>query len=85
MHPVSRIILGVMAVFILWTLVRALRSGTIFSRGGGYDTNSQPMMFALIGACHVFGICLFVWLAAGGDIAAFCRMAMPHGLLSGRP
>jgi hypothetical protein len=33
MHPVGRIVLGVFALFIVWTLVRALRRGKIFSRG----------------------------------------------------
>ena len=84
MNPVSRILVGALAVFILWMLARALRRGTIFSRGVGYDINSQPMMFALIVSSQVFGVCLFAWLAAGGDIAAFWRMAMPHWLSSPR-
>jgi hypothetical protein len=82
MDPVGRIVVGVFAAFILWTLFRALRSGTIFSRGVGYDTNEQPMMFAFVAASHVVAICFFGWLAAGGDIAAFWRMAMPHWLIN---
>ena len=84
MNPVSRILVGALAIFILWMLVRAFRRGTIFSRGVGYDINTQPIMFALIASIHVFGICLFAWLAGGGDIAAFWRMAMPHWLLTAR-
>jgi hypothetical protein len=80
MEPIGRIILGLLAAFMLWMLIRALRSGTIFSDGFGYDSNERPMMFALVGATHVAGICLFSWLAAGGDIAAFWRFAMPDGL-----
>jgi hypothetical protein len=70
--------LGVFALFILWTFVRALRSGTIFSRGTAYDINEQPMMFALVAASHVIVILFFGWLAAGGDIAGFWRMPAPH-------
>jgi hypothetical protein len=82
MDPVGRIVVGVFAVFILWTLVRALRSGTIFSRGVAYDTNERPMMFAFAAAAQVIIICFFGWLAAGGDIAAFWRFAAPHWLFN---
>jgi hypothetical protein len=78
MHPVGRIVLGVFALFILWTVVPALRSGTIFSRGTAYDTNEQPMMFAFVAACHVILVLFFGWLAAGGDIAGFWRAFAPH-------
>ena len=80
MDPIGRIVLGVFAAFILWTLIRALRSGIIFSRGTGYDSNERPMMFAFVAASHVIIICFFGWLAAGGDIAAFWRLVMPHWL-----
>ena len=85
MHPVGRIVLGAFALFIVWTLVRALRRGTIFSRGTGYDVNEQPMMFALVAASHVIIICLFGWLAAGGDIAGFWRLIAPHWASINRP
>jgi hypothetical protein len=80
MHPIGRIVLGLLAAFMLWSLIRAFRNGMIFSDGFGYDSNERPMMFALVAASHVVGICLFGWLAAGGDIAAFWRMAAPHWL-----
>jgi hypothetical protein len=80
MDPIGRIVLGVFAAFILWTLIRALRSGIIFSRGTGYDSNERPMMFAFVAASHLIIICFFGWLAAGGDIAAFWRLVMPHRL-----
>jgi hypothetical protein len=78
MHPVGRIVVGALALFILWTLVRALRSRTIFSRGTAYDTNEQPMMFAFVAASHLIAILFFGWLAAGGDIAGFWRLVAPH-------
>ena len=69
MHPVGRIVVGAFALFIVWTLVRALRRGTIFSRGTPYDINEQPMMFAFVAASHVIVILFFGWLAAGGSQA----------------
>ena len=69
-----------LAAFMLWSLIRAFRSGKIFSDGFGYDSNERPMVFAFVAASHVVGICLFGWLAAGGDIAAFWRLVMPHWL-----
>jgi hypothetical protein len=85
MDPGGRIVVGVFALFILWMLVRALRSGTIFSRGVAYDTNERPMMFAFVAASHVIAICFFGWLAAGGDIAEFWRLVRPHWLSINRP
>jgi uncharacterized membrane protein (DUF441 family) len=78
MDPIGRIVLGAFAAFISWTLIRALRSGKIFSRGVGYDTNERPLMFAFVAASHVLAVCFFGWLAAGGDIAAFWRLVLPH-------
>jgi hypothetical protein len=85
MHPVGRIVVGVFALFIVWTLVRALRRGTIFSRGTAYDINEQPMMFPLVAASHFLIICFFGWLAAGGDIAGFWRLVAPHWASINRP
>ena len=78
MPPVGRVVLGALAVFMVWTLVRALRGGTIFSQGSAFDINDQPMLFSLTAAVHVAGAAFFAWLAAGGDIAGFWRLVAPH-------
>src|SRR5258708_25449602 len=78
MPPVARFLMGAFAVFIGWTLVRALRSGTIFSDGVGYDSDGQPMMFAWMAAIHGIGALLFGWLAAGGDLAGLWRLIGPY-------
>ena len=69
MPPVVSFLLGGFAVFIAWTLVRALRSGTIFSDGVAYHAGEQPKMFASMMAVHSAGVVLFGWLAIIGDIA----------------
>ena len=71
MPPVGSFMLGAFAVFIMWTLVRALRSGIIFSDGVAYAANKQPRMFASMATIHGIGAFFFAWLAASGDIAAF--------------
>ena len=71
MSPVGSFMLGAFAVFIMWTLVRALRSGIIFSDGVAYNINEQPRMFASMATIHGIGAFFFAWLAASGDIAAF--------------
>jgi hypothetical protein len=78
MPPVGSFMMGAFAVFIMWTLVRALRSGTIFSDGVAYDVNEQPTMFASMAVIHSIGAFLFAWLAAGGDIAGFWHLIGPH-------
>jgi hypothetical protein len=72
MPPVGSIMLGAFAVFIMWTLVRALRSGVIFSDGvAAYAANKQPGMFVSMATIHGIGAFFFAWLAASGDIAGF--------------
>jgi hypothetical protein len=71
MPPVVSVILGAFAAFIVWTLVRALRNGTISSDGVAYRAGEQPRMFASTAAVHGFGALLFGWLAVGDAIAGF--------------
>jgi hypothetical protein len=59
------------------TLVRALRSGVIFSDGVGYDVHQQPRKFASMTIVHGTGALLFAWLAVGG-IAHAWRLVLPH-------
>jgi hypothetical protein len=70
--------LGAFAVFIVQTLVRALRSGVIFSDGVPYDAREQPRMFASMAAIHGSGALLFAWLAVRGDIAGFWSLIGAH-------
>ena len=70
MSPLGSFMLGAFAVFIVWTLVRALRSGIIFSDGVAYDVGEQPVMFASMATIHGIGAALFAWLAACGDIVS---------------
>jgi hypothetical protein len=56
--------MGGFAAFVMWSLVRALRDGVIFSDGIGYDIHQQPTKFASTAGLHGTGALLFVWLAA---------------------
>jgi len=77
MRSVAVLMMGAFAVYIVWTLVRALRQGIIFSDGIGYDIDEQPMKFASTVAMHGIGAMLFAWLAAGG-IANLFRLILQH-------
>ena len=77
MPPVAGLMMGAFAAFIMWTLVRALRDGVIFSDGIGYDIDEQPMKFASTVAMHGIGAMLFAWLAAGG-VANLFRLILQH-------
>ena len=69
MPALVSLMMGAFSVFIVWTLVRALRSGVIFSDGVPYDVNERPRMFASMAAIHGIGAVLFAWLAASGGLA----------------
>src|SRR5262245_29012993 len=69
-----RVFMAALALFILWTMVRALRTGTIYSEGDGYGLDDRPVMFSLTFAVHAVGLAFFVWLAAGYDAPSFLRL-----------
>jgi hypothetical protein len=78
MPPVGSFMLGAFAVFLMRTLVGALRSGIIFSDGVPYDFKQRPSMFASTAALHGCGALLFAWLAINGDIAGFWSLFGTH-------
>ena len=78
MPVVGSFLMGAFAAFIMWTLVRALRNGIIFSDGVPYDIHEQPRKFASMAAIHGGGAALFAWLAASGDIAGVGRLLGPQ-------
>jgi hypothetical protein len=73
MHPAGRIILGALAVFILWTLVRAFRRGVIYSDGYGFSLDESPMLFTITIIVHALGALFFAYLSAGYEMAAIAR------------
>lgn len=77
MPAVGSLMMGAFAGFIVWTLVRALRNGVIFSDGVGYDLQQQPRQFASMAMIHGVGALLFASLAAGG-IAHSWRLILNH-------
>jgi hypothetical protein len=73
MHPAGRIVLGALAAFIVWTLVRAFRRGVIYSSGYSFALDDRPMLFTLAAIVHAFGAVFFAYLAAGYQMAGFAR------------
>ena len=73
MNPAGRIVLGALAVFILWTVVRAFRRGVVFSDGYGFSLDESPMLFTLAIIVHALGALYFTYLAAGYEMVAIAR------------
>jgi hypothetical protein len=69
MPPVAILMMAAFAVYVAKTLVRALRSGIIFSDGVGYDAHAQPAKFASTVVLHGGGVLLFAGLAFSATIA----------------
>jgi hypothetical protein len=77
MPAVGSFVMGAFSAYIIWTLVRAVRNGVIFSDGVGYDIHEQPTKFASMAAVHGIGALLFAGLAAGGVVHSM-RLIFPH-------
>ena len=76
MNPSGRIILGALAAFILWSLVRAFRRGIIKSTSGySFTLDDSPMLFTLTAIAHAGGALSFGYLAAGYEAAGITRWA----------
>jgi hypothetical protein len=74
MNPSGRIILGALALLLLWSLVRAFRRGVINSTSGhSFTLDDSPILFTLAVVVHA-GIALFFsYIAAGYDAAGFAH------------
>jgi hypothetical protein len=72
MNPGGRIILGALAVFLLWSLIRAFRRGVINSTSGySFTLDDSPVLFTLVAIVHAGGVVFFGCIAAGYDAAEF--------------
>jgi hypothetical protein len=78
----ARALMAALAVCVIWTAIRACRSGTIFSEGTGYSAEQQPAIFALGLAAHGFIVAFLLWLAAGYDQRCFFRLLGLDRLMS---
>ena len=78
MHPIGRTVLGALAVFMVWALLRAFRTGQINTELAAYSLDDQPFLFSITAAAYALGIAWFAWLAAGGDPATFYRWILPR-------
>jgi hypothetical protein len=62
----GRFVMGAFALFMIWTMVRAWRTGRIASGAlWRFDIDDNPFMFALTMATHAFLVAMFLWVAAG--------------------
>lgn len=78
----ARALMVALAVFLVWTMIRAYRSGTIFSEGTAFSAEQQPALFALGLAAHGFIVAFLLWLAAGYDQKSFFHLLGLDRLLS---
>jgi hypothetical protein len=65
MDPIARVIMAAFGLFVAWTLLRAWRSGVIYSRGFGFDVNERPILYTLCFAVHVGIVAMCAAFAAG--------------------
>ncbi|MDE2379714.1 hypothetical protein [Bradyrhizobium sp.] len=59
---------------ILWTLIRAWRTGVIYTRGYSFDLEENPMLFTLASVVHGLGFAFCCYVAAGYPPADFLRL-----------
>jgi hypothetical protein len=69
MDPIGRVVMGGLAVFVAWTLVRAWQTGVIYSEGWGFDIHEQPTVYVLGYATHVLIVVAALGMAAGYTLA----------------
>ena len=61
----GRVVMGVLAVFVLWTVQRAWRSGVLYSRGTPYVLDDNPTMYTIGVVVHIAMAIYCAALAAG--------------------
>lgn len=83
----GRFIMGALALFLVWTLIRAWRSGTIYDGMWTFNADDDPIMYALEFGVRIFLVAMCVAGADGYTPAQFFDMVglgwlnpyMPHG------
>jgi hypothetical protein len=75
MDPISRMMMGGLAVFVAWTVLRAFRSGAVHSENLECTLEGNPLIFSLGVVVHA-GLAVFCTALAAGytvlDIWQFC-------------
>jgi hypothetical protein len=75
MDPIGRIVMAGLAVFVAWTVFRALREGSLYSENMEFTSDGNPVMYWLGVVVHAGMAAFCVALAAGytmPDIWQFC-------------
>jgi hypothetical protein len=68
----GRFIMGAFALFIVWALVRAWRTGRIYAGSiWRFNADDNPIMYTLAFAGYMFIVAMFVAGAAGYSPAEF--------------
>jgi len=70
----GRFIAVAMALFVIWTLVRAWRSGAIRDGVWTFYADDNPVLYTLAFASHMLIVAMFVAVAAGYTPAEFFDM-----------
>jgi hypothetical protein len=83
MDPIARVIMGGLGLFVAWTLLRAWRSGVIYSRGYSFDLNDRPIVFTLGFIVHI-GIAVMCAAFAAGYSPNEIRQFVIWSLHAGR-
>jgi hypothetical protein len=67
----GRFIMGAFAIFFVWTLIRAWRTGWIYDSLWTFNADDNPVMYSVELAARIFMIAMFVAGAAGYTSAQF--------------
>ncbi len=70
----ERLVMGAFALFVIGTMVRAWRTGRVYSGMWSFDADESPLLYALLLAGHTFIAALFVWTAAGYSPKSFLNL-----------
>ena len=70
----ARVLMVAFALFGAWTMVRAWRTGEVFSESFTYSLDGRPMMFSAVLVTHGICVAFLLWLAAGYDGPGFLRL-----------
>ena len=69
MDPFGRVMMAGLAAFMIWTLVRGVKTGVLYSEGWALGAERSPVMFALDFAVRSVLIVMCLGMAAGYTLA----------------
>jgi hypothetical protein len=77
MDPIGRVVMAGLAVFVAWTVVRAIREGSLYSENMEFTIDGNPVMYSLGLIVHAGIVAFCAAMALGYTLPEIGQLCAP--------